>query len=352
MKDASQDLRRPISVGVIGLGWWSAVLADSIKDSTGIRLSAAFSRSRDKTAAFAQRHHCHAAASLDELLAFPQLEAVLITTPNGAHREIAEAAAGAGKHVFVEKPIANTLDDSRHIITACAKAGVVLSVGHSYRRHAGLRRLRELIDNDVIGRVSLAEAVFSKDHGLALNEGRDWRFRRSEMPGGCLMQIGIHQIDNLIYLMGPVQEISGMMARLATPADIDDVATALLRFGCGALGVITADYVTANRFALTLYGTKAAAQFDLHDGLTIRWRGTAVWQPLMVTPNDYVRAEIEEFADCIRRGTPPEVGGHEAIVALAVVHAAIRSAATKRVVSLDEVLGRSDDQRGADDGGT
>jgi len=347
MKSASQDSQRPVGVGIIGLGWWSGVLADSMKDIPAIRLSAAFSRSRGKTTAFARRYLCHGAASLDELLSLPQLEAVLITTPNGAHREIAEAAARAGKHVFVEKPIANTIDDGHRIIAACANAGVVLSVGHSYRRHAGLRRLRELIESDAIGRVSLAEAVFSKDHGLALSDTRDWRFRRSEMPGGCLMQIGIHQIDDLLYLMGGVEEISGMMARLETQADIDDVAAVLLRFGCGALGVVSADYVTADRFALTLYGTKAAAQFDLHAGLAIRPRGATAWQPLAVTPNDYVRAELEEFADCIRLGTRPEVGGREALVALAVVHAAIRSATTKQVVRLDEVLRSGRDEREA-----
>ena len=101
------------------------------------------------------------------------------------------------------------------MIGVCETAGVQLAVGHSYRRHGALRHLRQMIDGDEMGRVSLAEGVFSNDNGLKLKSGL-WRSDPVELPGGCLMQIGIHQIDNLLYLLGPVSDVSGYFNRLET----------------------------------------------------------------------------------------------------------------------------------------
>jgi predicted dehydrogenase len=321
-------------LGVVGIGWWSDVLAASIAGSDCAEICAAYTRSRDKTEAFAKRFNCFAASSLEALLEFTDLDGVIVTVPNGAHREVATAAAASGKHVFVEKPIANTLDDGEAIVAACARAGVVLSVGHSYRRHAGLRRMRKFIDEETLGRVSFAEAIFAKDRGLKLENPEDWRFRKSEMPGGCLMQIGIHQIDNILYLLGPARSVFASFARLETRAEIPDLASVLITLESGALASVTADYISADRFRLSLYGTKAIATFDLAEGLSLQRRGQDKAEPVSITANDYLRAEIEEFAQCILHGGVAEVGGREAMAALAVVRAAIDSAASGRPVSL------------------
>ena len=204
-----------LKVGIVGIGWWSDVLAGVIEKSESLELRAGFSRTPGKRLAFAERFHCEAAQSYEAMLAIEDLDGVILTTPNSAHREGAEAAARAGKHVFVEKPISNTLEDGRAMIAAAEAAGVVLAVGHSYRRHGALRHLRRLIDEGELGRVSLAEGVFSNDNGLALEAGV-WRSDPAEIPGGCLMQIGIHQIDNLLYLLGPVIDVSAYFARLET----------------------------------------------------------------------------------------------------------------------------------------
>ncbi len=136
---------------------------------------------------------------MEEMLASSGLSGVIVTTPNNAHLDVVKQAAAAGKHVFVEKPIANDIREGLAIKRLCEEAGVVLSVGHSYRRHSGIRYIADLIKRDELGRISLAEGVFSKNHGLRLSGPQDWRFQKSELPGGCHMQIGIHHIDNMLY---------------------------------------------------------------------------------------------------------------------------------------------------------
>jgi predicted dehydrogenase len=324
---------KEVKVGIVGIGWWSDVLATALQKSPHLRLTACFSRDAEKTRGFAEKFGCEPVDSLNELVTGEKVEGVILTTPNSQHRAGVETAAAAGKHVFVEKPIANDLQDAYAIVAACRRAGVILSVGHSYRRHGGLRKLAEMIKRGELGRISLAQAIFSKDRGLRLKPG-DWRSRGEEMPGGCLMQIGIHHIDNLIYLLGNVSEVSGMFAHLETAGAIADVAAILMRFANGAIGHVGVDYISADKFSLTVHGTDALATFDLTQGLTLFRRGQDAEERLAFVPIDYLRAELEEFALCIREHCQPEVDGLVAIQPLSVVLAAVESAAAGRTIAL------------------
>jgi predicted dehydrogenase len=327
-----------IKVGIVGIGWWSDVLAGVIKKSDKLDLRACYTRSEDKAGAFAARFDCEAVDSYEAMLALDDLDGVVLTTPNSAHRAGAESAAQAGKHVFVEKPISNTLEDGRAMIAACEAAGVVLAVGHSYRRHGALRHLRRLIDDGELGRVSLAEGVFSNDNGLKLKPGL-WRSDPAEIPGGCLMQIGIHQIDNLLYLLGSVSDVSAYFNRLETEPDVEDVTAVLMRFACGAIGYVAADYISPRRFTLAVHGTKANAFFDMdNDGLRLQRTGEKKPSPVEYEPNDHLIAELEDFAAAIQGAGAPEIDGHKAMVPLAIVLAAGRSSAQGRSVALSELL--------------
>ena len=110
-------------------------------------------------------------SSYEAMLALDHLDGVILTTPNSAHRPGTQAAAAAGKHVFVEKLVSNSITDGRAMIAACEDAGVVLAIGHSHRRNGALCHLKHLIDSGELGRVSLAEGVFSNDNGLKLKPG-------------------------------------------------------------------------------------------------------------------------------------------------------------------------------------
>ena len=117
----------PLRVACLGMGWWSDVLADAIKRSSKLKIVACFSRSEQKRAAFAAKYGCRALPSYEAVLSDPDVEAVINTTPNDVHLETTRMAAEAGKHVFLDKPIANTVSDGRKITECCSKAGVVLA---------------------------------------------------------------------------------------------------------------------------------------------------------------------------------------------------------------------------------
>src|SRR5215212_3515362 len=108
-----------VKVGCLGMGWWSDVLADAMKRSGKLKIAACYSRSHEKREKFAAKYGCRAARSYEEMLNDRSIEAIINTTPNGTHLETTRAAAQAGKHVFLDKPIANTVADARGITAAC-----------------------------------------------------------------------------------------------------------------------------------------------------------------------------------------------------------------------------------------
>src|SRR6202140_2359278 len=143
----------PLRVACIGMGWWSDVLADAISRSGKLTISACYTRSADKRAAFAAKYGCRPSPSYAAILADPAIEAIINTTPNDVHLETAGAAAAAGKHVFLDKPIANTVSDGRAITAVCAQHGVVLALGYQRRREHQFRWIRRQVDNGVCGKL-------------------------------------------------------------------------------------------------------------------------------------------------------------------------------------------------------
>jgi predicted dehydrogenase len=249
-------------------------------------------------------------------------EAVLIATPNDAHAENAIAAAAAGRHVFVEKPIADTIVAAERIRDACEQAGVVLMVGHGFRRLGAARRAKELVGE--LGTVVLAEACFSLPGKLPPTA---WRAQRARNPGGPLMQLGIHHVDTLAYLLGPVARTTGRFARVHTDAEIDDVGVATLEFESGALGVLTGSYVSPHVFSLRLQGSAGVLDYraDLGavwpDATRVDEVSTLTLSGLRVEfePRDMLAEELAEFAAAVRGEADVETGAAEGIAALRVI---------------------------------
>src|SRR5215467_479622 len=144
---------QPVRVGCIGMGWWSNVLADAIKRSEKLSIAACYSRSEAKRSAFATKYGCRAAPSYEAILADRSIEAIINTTPNNVHLETTRAAAQAGKHVFLDKPIANSVSEGRKIAEVCRKAGVVLALGYQRRRESHFRCVKKQIEAGVFGKL-------------------------------------------------------------------------------------------------------------------------------------------------------------------------------------------------------
>ncbi len=328
----------PLPVACVGMGWWSDVLADAILRSGKLKIVACYTRSEEKRRAFAGKYGCRAAPSYKAILEDRGIEAVINTTPNDAHLETTRAAATAGKHVFLDKPIANTVFDARAITDACRKAGVVLALGYQRRRESQFRWVRRAIEQGVFGRLVNAEANISRDR-LGKIDLSSWRYTSAGMPGGVMLQIGIHYADVLEYLMGPIRAVDGRLAQLVLPGDNPDVASLVLEHESGALSTLNASYASASEYYLmNVYGKEASAYYDLHQGLRFMRRGEERPSPIACAKNDAFVEELEEFAAAVRGDGGPEMDGERATASLAVIHAGIASAREGRRVEVAEIL--------------
>src|SRR5215475_2438439 len=163
------------------MGWWSDVLADAMKRSGKLKIVACYSRSDEKRRAFAAKYGCRAVPAYEAILDDRDVEAIVNTTPNDVHLETTRAAAAASKHVFLDKPIANTVAQARAITEACRDAGVVLALGYQRRRESQFRWIRQQIDDSVLGRLVNAEANISRDR-LGKIDLASWRYTAAGMP--------------------------------------------------------------------------------------------------------------------------------------------------------------------------
>jgi predicted dehydrogenase len=325
-----------MKVACIGIGWWSDVLADAIQRSGKLTIAACYTRSADKKEAFARKYACKAAPSYEAILEDRSIEAVINTTPNATHLETTRAAAAAGKHVFLDKPIANTIADARAITEVCRKAKVVLALGYQRRRESHFRCIKERIGE--FGKLVNAEANISRDR-LGQIDLSSWRYTAEGMPGGVMLQIGIHYTDVLEYLLGPVKAVSGQFVRLVLPGDNPDVASLLLEHESGALSTLNASYASASEYYLmNIYGKEASAYYDLHQGLRFLKRGSKTSRPVTSEKNDPIVEELEEFARAVRGEGKPEMDGERSTASLAVILAGIRSAKEGRRVEVKEIL--------------
>ncbi len=327
------DSQEPVGVAVIGTGMWGKRMLAAVKRTPSLRLVACYSRDATAREAVADEFGCAAPKSFEAAINMDGVQGVLLITPNHVHAEQAEECARAGKGVFVEKPIAYTLEDGQAMASACESAGVTLFVGHSFRRLGAARKVKQVLEDGWLGKVVLAEANFSLPGSLTPDK---WRYYRETCPGGPLMQLGIHHADTLQYWLGPVTRVRGAFAHLATSAEIDDVGVAQLEFFGGPLGTLTGSYVSPKTYFLRLYGTEAvldyqtdmsiwpdAEQMDQATVVVLRTKSGV--EQLAFEPRDMLVDELDEFARCIRGTAQPETGAAEGLQALDVILSAIRS---------------------------
>ncbi len=230
-----------IGFGIVGCGMIAKFHARAIADIKGAKLVGCFNRTIDKAKALAAEFGGQPTDDLDEMLARPDIDIITICTPSGAHMEPAIAAAKAGKHVIVEKPLDVTLKRCDAMIDACAKAGVKLGTIFPSRFHKSSQLLKKAVDEGRFGQLTLGDAYVKWYRTQAYYDSGAWRGTWKLDGGGALMNQAIHSVDLLLWLMGPVVEVSAHTATLAHERiEVEDVATATLRFASGALGVIEA----------------------------------------------------------------------------------------------------------------
>jgi predicted dehydrogenase len=329
---------KPINVACLGMGWWSDVLADAIKRSDKLKIVACYTRTEQKRQTFAAKYGCKSAPSYEAILEDRSIDAIINTTPNNVHLESTRAAAAAGKHMFLDKPIATTIADARAITAACSKAGVVLALGYQRRKESQFRWVRKQIDDGVFGKMVNAEANISRDR-LGKFDAGSWRYTSEGMPGGVMLQIGIHYADVLEYLIGPIKSVMGSVAQLVLPGENPDIASLILEHENGARSTLNACYASASEYYLmNIYGKEATAYYDLHQGMRFLKRGNDHTESVSYDKNDTIVEELEEFAAAVRGQGRPEMDGEKATASLAVLLAGVKSARDGRRIEVSEIL--------------
>jgi predicted dehydrogenase len=253
---------------------------------------------------------------------------------------VAAQVAAAGKHVYTEKPIASTLEEGLAIANLQAEHGVTVTVGHSARLMAGVRRIREAIDAGELGRVAMIEANFSNERALELTP-QTWRWYKDRAPGGPLSQLAIHMFDLVHCLGGEIVSASSIASRLSpVGAEVDDQSMTLLRFADGKVGYVGSCWTSPGVFSVRVFGSKGLMHYEIdfgvwdtpdqiHKSSTLYIQrgkdGYGKREVLKDSESDMFRTELELFAESCRTGKSNELSAENGNVAVSVVYAALRS---------------------------
>jgi UDP-N-acetyl-2-amino-2-deoxyglucuronate dehydrogenase len=333
-------------IAIIGLGMGVTPHAKGLLDlSDRVEVAYAFSPSAARRQAFSERFPFFVPDSLDTVLKDSSIDAVLVVTPANTHLDVARRCAEAGKHVLLEKPVEVITARAEETIAACQEAGVKLAIVLQHRYRPAGMKLREILAGGKLGKIVGCSTVIRlwRPQSYYDEPGRG-TFARD--GGGVLISQGIHTLDLMLSLAGPIAEVTGYAA--TTPVhrmETEDMVCAAVRFANGAFGVIdatTAAYpgfperieLACERGSASIAGTALSVQF--HDGERIevaadQSAGGTGADP-MAFPHDYHRAIMANFIDVLEGKAEPTVSGEEALRVHRLIDALIAAGASGKPV--------------------
>jgi predicted dehydrogenase len=336
----------PVRFGAVSPGRWGRKLLDAAKDSALLKFVGITSRDTAKAQEIASNYGGRTYSNYEDLLSDPAIEAVVIATPHFLHHPQTLAALRAGKHVFVEKPIATTIAEAEEMLQVSRETGRVLAVGHQGRHTGGIKRIKAMLTAGELGTIATVVVVQGYPHAL-FRTSDDWRKTETAVPGGQLDELGVHYFDVLQFLFGPVRRVTGFV-QCPTPEAPPDSATVALQFADGLVANYTtyASSVGMSRmfiltskgaFELNRMGQDACTWQPISDLATARLGGLPVQSvkfdgPYLLTTA--LTAELEDFAAAIREGRPPQVGAPESLSTLRISRAVMEASRTGHTVEL------------------
>jgi predicted dehydrogenase len=333
--------------GIVGCGVISQFHAKAIAELRGAKLVACSDTRAESADRFAAAHGCKSYHSLDDMLADNDVAVVTVATPSGLHMVPAVAAAQAGKHVIVEKPLEVTLKKCDRIIRACEKNGVQLATVFPSRFHDSSVKLKKAIEAGRFGRLTVGDAYVKWFRTQQYYDSGAWRGTWALDGGGALMNQAIHSVDLLTWLMGPVKEVCAQTALLAHERiEVEDTAVATLRFANGALGVIEATTAAYPGYLkrIEIHGSEGSAVLEeedlkawdfakpakedkaiLAEMKTRKSGGGGASDPAAIGHHGHTR-ELADLLEAIRKNCTPAIDGHEGRRSVEIVQAIYKSA--------------------------
>jgi predicted dehydrogenase len=336
-----------IGVGIVGAGGVAEWHASALAQIAGARLEAVFDVDAARMNRFAERfgvkRQLPSAAAMQEC---DVIEAVFICTPNAYHAPLASASLAARKHVFVEKPLATTLAEALRVVEDAGNSDRVLQVGHITRFDSELQVMREVVRRGLIGRILRVRAVSFAD----FIPSAGWYISRKLSGGGVLMDIGVHALDALSYVLGdPAARKVYATTRTALGSyDVEDTLSALINFEGGVVATLEAGYGTAavaggSSATLELFGTRGYARtrplavhsVDSSSNLLPQVAEDGVGAAPTDTAGLFL-VQDSSFVSCCRNGSPGRVGAEVGAMVMRIVDAIYRSSASGEACAVNQ----------------
>ena len=328
----------PLKVAVIGYGWWGKIITATLEASPLLDVILVVENDA-KVVQIAQDSGSKMtfAAHFDEAIKHPQVEAIILCTPNQFHASQIQTAAKAGKHVFCEKPLCLTYADAKASIAACNAAGVQLGIGHERRFEPAVIALREEIAKGTIGTVLQIEANFSQDKFFALPPD-NWRLSNRFAPVGPLTATGIHLVDLAVAILGPSEAVWARLATRGSQFENGDTLGIMMAFPGGANALISAILATPFDGRFCVYGSKGWIEIrdNTHPENPTGWNVTTQLrdqerQQHFMPPAPAVRSNLEAFAGGVRGTKPYPVTHSEMLANVAALEAIMISEASGKL---------------------
>src|SRR5271154_6627391 len=335
-----------INAAIIGLGWWGKTLVEAADKSDVIRFISGATRTvTPDIEGFAKKSGFKLAANYEAVLADPDIDAVVLATPHSMHGAQVVAAAAAKKHIYCEKPFTLTKQEAESAVAAVQKSGVTLALGYNRRIHPEMIKLRDMIRTGELGTILHIEATMTFPNVLFINPGH-WRADKAETPLGGLMPMGVHAVDGMIDLCGPIDHVFAQSFRRAAQIDADDTTSILFRMKAGMTGYLGTMTTTGPGFSFQVFGSKGFVRLE---GLThvagasseerrTRLFGSCKFQPVkgeaktwQAATLDISRAALEIFAKAAEGGPAFPILYDQMIQGVAATEAIIRSAGSGKV---------------------
>lgn len=317
-----------INIAVVGLGWWGQEHVRSLEDSTSARVVCVADPDIGNAQAFAEARGLPLVPGLEDVLGEADIDAVILATPHSLHTEQIIAAAGAGKHVFTEKPFAMSRADAERQVAVCQKNGVELGIGLIQRFAAPHRHIKTLLEDGTLGVAMHGEGNVSHDVLLNL---KSWRKSADQAPAGGIHHTGTHLIDLYVWMLGRVSEV---YARIASHVFENDTASALLTFENGQTAYIGDVMATAEQRYFQLFASEGWVRRISDDELVVRPRGGEM-DTLSFDPVDLVRANNEAFAEAVMGNAVYPISTDDMIHNVAILDAITTSIRENRPVRVD-----------------
>lgn len=312
MENKSEQLK-PFRWGLIGAGdIVRKRVASALQDTPGSEIIAVSRKQEEQAAAFAQSLGVTKSYSRwEDLVSDPEVDGVYIATPVFMHAPMAIRAAEHGKHVLCEKPMALSVAECDAMIEACRNHNVKLGIAYYRHFYPVVKRIREIISSGRLGNVVYAHCTVFETFDVPPDHPRHWFLEKDKAGGGPMFDFGCHRIEMLMFILGDVAEVKGMMTSVKLIREVEDTAVALLRFANNALATITVSHsINTRQDLLEIFGTNASAEvLSLNEGkMVLKLPGGEVPETHLSFHNPH-RPLVADFIEAVRENRDPAVSG-------------------------------------------